>query len=267
MVEAAKRLSTRLAFLPCARRGFEAVFNAASPDPTSLWGATLGLQTILAVAGDSRGVDTVLQSAIARGLPVARSLYIIDGLANLPLGARPAEEIAAVGQDFEGLPRLALWALGLWFARERDAASLGAVLGEASALAARGGDPRDSLLVRNLEARRALLSGDSAAALRQLQALSPQDTRTEIQWDLFAPLTAERLETVRLLLAAGRLREALEATRALDHLQPLANLLYQHQAAELRLEVAKRLGDDGEVRAARARLEALGATVRKVSDS
>jgi hypothetical protein len=108
-------------------------------------------------------------------------------------------------------------------------------------------------------AHASLARGDSAEALRRFEALVPTAPGAELVWDLVEPLAVERLVLMKLLLANGRTREALDVGAVFDSQQPLMHLLLLRAGLELRVRAARSLAYDDLARRLAGRLERLEA--------
>jgi Tfp pilus assembly protein PilF len=114
------------------------------------------------------------------------------------------------------------------------------------------------LLSRSLEARVALLSGDSSRALDLLQALVPTKPYGEepLPWE---SLAGEQMQLAQLLYARGRYADALDIAANFDApARPPSDLLYLPASLSLRMRAARALGDREMEQRCQRRLAALG---------
>ncbi len=74
-------------------------------------------------------------------------------------------------------------------------------------------------------------------------------------WDLAEPLAVERLILVKLLMASGRMGEALDVGAVFDSPAPLIHLLVLGESLRLRLEAARVMRYEDLARRLSTRLE------------
>jgi hypothetical protein len=114
------------------------------------------------------------------------------------------------------------------------------------------------LWAESVAARAALARGDSAEALRLLDAIAPSGADRAIAWYPWESLAGERLALAELLLANGRPNEALQVAQNFDAPAPVIYLLYLPRSLSLRMRIAQELGDRELETEMRDRLVALG---------
>ncbi len=220
------------------------------------WGAVLGLQSLLVARGEADRAARILDSAAASGNPQAMGMFVVDAVAGAPLDQRAREVAASLAGDYGGMSLRRLWYLGVWAAYTRDSTAVAAIVRamERNATSA----PTDSLQLGLMEARLAILRGDTARAMARLGALRPHAPGGDLQWGEWEALGAERMLQAEVLWKQGRAREAMEVASALDHPQPVTYLLYLPASLRLRMQAARALGMPGAASHFHDRLLALG---------
>jgi hypothetical protein len=266
LLTAGKSLAAAGSQLPCAERVFRAVLAGDTASDASgvgrRWSALLGLQSLLVARGRSAEVTALLDSAAQAGMPAAPALYLLDAAVGVDVGRRAAEvanrDAERYGADYRrATSNSRLWLLALWEASQRRPGQVTAIAAELEVRARHTGARRDRLLADAVAAHAALARGDSAEALRRFEALVPTAPGAELVWDVFEPLAVERLVLMRLLLATGRTREALDVGAAFDSPKPLIHLLLLRAGLELRVRAARALRYDDLARRLAGRLEGL----------
>ena len=264
VVSAGKWLGAGGSQLACAARAFNAVLAGdTSSDPSGVgrrWGALMGLQHLLVARGQAAEVERLLDSAVQHGMPAAAALYLLDAAVGADLGRRAAEvatrDAERYGVEYRGSPPSnRLWLLALWEASQGRAEKVAAIADELESRADTGGARRDSLLARAVRAHAALARGDSAEALRRFGELVPTAPGDDLVWELAEPLAVERLVLMKLLMASGRMAEALDVGAVFDSPVPLIHLLFVRENLELRLRAARAMAYGDLVRRLSQRLE------------
>lgn len=259
---AAKALSAGAMQGACA----EAAFRSLGPESASdaeRWGAFLGLVNLRLARGDARGAKDLVDSIVAAGKGVARSLYVYGYASE-----------GAMASDARALGPYALQAFGADYARLRSTellwvlSTLHRVTGEAAPLRALGvqlrlradssGLVRDRMYAQANEAHLALVLGDTAGAITLLDRLVSRATAPQLAWEAGSSLAPDRLLLAQLLLAQRRPREAFAASLVFDHPEPIAFVGFVAPALRVRFHAASRMGDVAAASEARRRLEALG---------
>jgi tetratricopeptide (TPR) repeat protein len=270
LLRAGKSLAAAGSQLPCAERAFQAVLSGDTASDAwgvgRRWNALLGLQSLLVARGRSAEVPALLDSAARAGMPSAPALFLLDAAVGVDVGSRAAAvaslDAERYGPDYRRVPApygSRLWLLALWEASQRRPAQVAAIAAELESRARGSGARRDRLLADAVAAHAALARGDSAVALRRLEALAPNAPGGDLAWDLTEPLAVERLVLMKLLLAKGRTREALDVGAGFDSQQPLIHLLLLRASLELRVRAAQALRYDDLARRLAGRLERLDA--------
>jgi hypothetical protein len=95
-----------------------------------------------------------------------------------------------------------------------------------------------------MEARVALLEGDSSRATELLRALRPSAPRATLTWGPFESLGSEHLLLARLLLATGNPKDAERVATRLDAAEPVIFLLYLHASLVLREDAAEKMRNE-----------------------
>jgi len=266
VLEAARALGVGGAYLRCAEAGYRAVLSFDTSSSAGWrYAASVGLQSALAAQGEvsqlSAFLDTV--SAFSANL---RPHYIVDALAGIPVEPQAEREAQRLREDVEGLNDWETWYLGTWDAQRGS-------LQEARMLSDRLGDRarrtearRAELVAASLRAHVALAAGDTTAAMTLLADLTPNERRGSL-YNPWESLGVERLLLARILLAEGQYARAYQEASVFDS-PGAANLIFPTflpASLEIRLEAARRLGDQHAVEIMQARLAALaggGARIR-----
>ena len=256
VLKAAKLLSVAAAQPECASAGFWAVFTFDSAAPNLRWGALLGLQGLLAAAGRTGDLRTLLDSKAAAEL-TADVLYLPAAAAGIDVADRAAAVADRLGRDYRGMSAPVLWALGTWETSRGNPTAVEAVARVLSARVDSSGLRRDSLLASIMQARTALARRDSAEALRLLSRLTPSATGTDLEWQPWEALGGERLILAQLEFAHGRFAEAYSTAALLDAPEPIAYLTYLPASLSLREHAARGMGSADLARRCRVRLATL----------
>ena len=260
VLAAAKLLAGGGAYPGCAEDGFHAVFDDSTATLGDRWGALLGLQGVLAAEGRTSELRGAIDSAIARGLELADRLYLLDALAEVDVAAE-ATPVAARARMDQKAPSF-MWLAGEWHARLGDRAGTMSARDALAALAARDSSAGIDRYVGVLDARLALLEGDTAGALARLGAVLDSRPQGDLDWGIGGALAPDRLLRAQLLLATGQPREAIWAAAVFDQPVPVVFLPFLPASLELRRRAAEALGDPREAGEYAERLTALGASQR-----
>jgi tRNA A-37 threonylcarbamoyl transferase component Bud32 len=269
VLTAGKSLAAAGSQLPCAERAFRAVLAGDTASDAwgvgRRWSALVGLQSLLVARGRGAEVPALLDSAAGAGMPAAAALFLLDAVAGADVGPRAAavatRDAERFGADYRRTPSNSrLWLLALWEASQRRPGQVAAVAAELEARARGSSARQDRLLADAVAAHAVLARGDSVEALRRFEALVPTSPAAGLVWDLAEPLAVERLVLMRLLLAQGRTREALDVGAVFDSPQPLIHLLFLRVGLELRVRAAQALRYDDLARRLAGRLERLGSS-------
>ena len=269
VLTAGKSLAAAGSQLPCAERAFKAILAGDTASDASgvgrRWSALLGLQNLLVARGRSADVAALLDSAAGAGMAPALALYLLDAVVGADVARRAAEvanrDSERYGAEYRGAPSNSrLWLLALWEASRGRPSQVTAIAAELESRARGTGLRRDRLIADAVAAHASLARGDSAEALRRFEALVPTAPVPELVWDLVEPLAVERLVLMKLLLANGRTREALDVGSVFDSQQPLMHLLLLRASLELRVRAARALSYDDLAGRLAGRMERLGAS-------
>jgi hypothetical protein len=219
---------------------------------------------VLVARGRDREARALLQSDTLFRAAYRGQLFLLDAMAGadfvVDAEAYAAGELARFRQEPSSASVLDLWFLAAWEAYRGQAALAAELADSLAARTATGRSRRDSLLVGSLAARVALARGDSAGALRRLNALVPTTDMDDLAWKPWESLGGERMLLARLLLARGEARAALDAASAFDAPATVMYLPYLPASLALRADAAARLGDDKLAQRLRRRLELLADT-------
>jgi hypothetical protein len=228
----------------CAEAGFLSAYRAPDATVSQRWGALIGLQGVLAMQGRWGELRALLDSAVAGGLSQGLMLYMLDAFAGGPvdLEAARGEQYARqlFGPGYSGAGSQTLWFLGSWFVHLGDRARGEAVLDSLAVKAALATTPGPRTLLSALAAQLVLASGDTAAAVLELQRLAPVMAAELLQWDLAAPLVVERLRLAQVLAARGDYAGAHRVAASFDG-PPLAHLPFLPASLRVRMDAAQHL--------------------------
>jgi tetratricopeptide (TPR) repeat protein len=260
IMAAAKQLAGAGLYPGCAEAGYRAVFDDTTGSLGDRWGALVGLQGVLAAEGRVSELKAVIDSAIPRGLGWAKYFYVLDALAGADLEREAASVAASTMSGMEDQPS-ALWLAGEWYAEQGDRRRTRVLR---DSLASRAGrDPSNRPYVVVLDARLALLQGDTIGAIAALQyVLGAGPQRGDLDWGLGESLAADRLLLARLRLARREWRDAIRSATVFDHPTPAVFLAFVPASLELRRTAAEALGETREARTYLDRLAALRGTQR-----
>jgi hypothetical protein len=220
------------------------------------WGALLGLQSALVAEGRLADVRALLDAPAAAevGGPV---LYLIDATAAPGLDDRAAAVARDFGSEYSTMGGPVLWALGIWAAHRGDTLGLSAIAVALGAKVDSSGARADSLMAKVISAHLTLARGDSASALRDLTALSPNAPPGDLEWQPWESLAGERLALAELLAARGDFVGAERVASRLDAPQPVIHLVFLPAALALRERAAVALGEGRRAESLRLRAAAL----------
>ena len=226
----------------CARAALQAILAADSTQPGERWAALVGLQSLLIAMNRSSEVPELLQSKGASGLP-GPLLFLLDAAAGAGLEPQARAAAEAMGDGYTLMDPPRLWLLGHYEAHRGRMSQLKAIVAALGAKRDSSATRRDSLLARALEARLAIVAGDSAGALDRLQNLRPTAPSRDLEWQLWESLGEERMLQGELLLARGRFAEAASVAAQIESPQPLVFLLYLRRSLSIRRRAAEGMGD------------------------
>jgi hypothetical protein len=117
---------------------------------------------------------------------------------------------------------------------------------------------RLNILTPSLSAHIAAREGDSASAIRLLEALTPTSRRPNLTWRPWESLGLEWLMLAKLHLGQGDFAAALEVAARLEAPGSVANVMYLAESLKLRMRAAQELGDEALAERMRQRLLELG---------
>ncbi len=260
---AAKSLSAGAMQYRCSEDAFRALLQSPSATSGMRWGAVLGLQGILVATGRGASALTLLDSVIASGNGLARSLHVLYALAGAPMDeeATALESFAArvFGQRYERLTGpLSLWILGVWHAHNGDAELVDTIAASLDAVAIRTGARRDRMYADAMAAHQALIRQDTADAIDRLRALTSTGRVDSLAWKYGEALPVERLLLARLYSARADFRLAIHTASVFDHPGPVLFLAYLPESLQIRLNAARALRRRGLADEYRERLLSLG---------
>jgi len=249
----------------CADAGWRAILaNANTTTESGIayhFGALLGLQNLLVAQGRNEEAKGLLKaSEPTYGDPI-RQMYLLNTIAGADMQAEagPAvEEYRRRVRTGEYTSVLYPWLVGVWAVHEGRLEEARSIADSLAALAARSDSRRDRLMSSSLEARVALLTGDSGRALALLQQLTPTKPYGSVPrpWE---GLAAEQLALAELHFARGDYAEALAVAANFDApARSPFDLPYLPASLSLRIRIARALGDEELEARCRRRLSALG---------
>ncbi|UCC72155.1 MAG: hypothetical protein JSV86_17580 [Gemmatimonadota bacterium] len=247
----------------CARAAWTAVLthDTATDDWAEyrLFDAALSLQSLLAAEGRTAELVNFLESDTSISY-YAGDFYLLDADAGVNLGVAASAYAERMWERHrEGSAQaFEIWFLGLWEMSRGRSQELSALASSLSQLAAESGGRAEGLMARSLEARAALVAGDSARALQLLTSLRPTK-RYEDTWYPWESLAGEQIALAELLFARGEYASALELAVNFDApARPSSDLIYLPRSLALRVLLARQLGDPESEGRHRERLAALG---------
>jgi len=254
VLSAAKSLSAGAYQATCSEQAFRALLEADSATAGERWAGLFGLTGVLVSQGrDSEIValiDSVIDADAAMGgarflhfIATAAGVHVLEGAEE-----RAREAQTLFGNDYERASPRTQWILGEWHAFRRESGRLRTIY---ERLAARAADPgpdvgdverrRTDLYARSLEAQLTLVEGDTARAVRQLEALAPTAPHDQLSWDFADPLPIERLTLASLYLARGDYLRADSVAAVFDHQEPVVYLPFVAASLSIRYQAAQRL--------------------------
>ena len=261
--EAAKSLSAGAVQPECAESAFRAILRGQFSTAGERWGAFLGLQGMLVARGAEREAKGLIDSVVASGKGVARSLYVLNTIAGASMKA-DAEELdrfarAQYGEHYERVKSVeSLWVLLGWQAERKDPERLQGIADTLSARALQTGDPKARMFADAARAHVLLARGDTASAIKKLQTLANAGPNADLAWQFGDALPVERLLLAQLLLASGRHRDCMLEASVFDHPMPILFLPFVRASLELRYRAALAIGDARASNLLRLRLNRLG---------
>jgi tetratricopeptide (TPR) repeat protein len=264
VLAAGKVLSGGGAQAACARSAFTAALTTEGASLNPRWGALLGLQGVLVLTGNESQIPALLASPATDGLPTWVPL-VLDVTAGVSVENEASAAVERRGTNYAAMSTTNLYIMALWYSHRHDGERLRLVAHEMHRKADSSRTRRDSLLVRAVDARVPLMTGDTLESLRQLRALLPSAPRTEIAWQPFEALGAERLLQAQLLNATGRFDDAIRVANTLDAIEPISYLVYLRSSLSLRAVAARNAGRNAEATAMERRLEKLQVQARDVT--
>jgi hypothetical protein len=167
--------------------------------------------------------------------------------------------VAQFGAEYAGIGARIRYVLGAWHGMRGEIAHVAAVRDSVERRGA-GNDGLAHLVVRALNARLVLMSGDTTAALSALSALRPQAPRSALSYEFAAALPVESIERARILLHRRRFEEAIAAATIFDHSEPIVFLPFVAESLAIRLRAARALRRSDAVSDYTERLIRLGRT-------
>jgi len=242
LLDAAKVLSGNLGQARCAEAAFRTVFADSTASESERWGALLALNSILMAEGRLREVDSLIASPPAAGLR-ASALYLIDAAAGAGFHDEARAEATRRSKRDATAGGPSLWLVGEWAASLGDVPRLRDVAHALARVASTSHDRSDSLMWRALDARLAMASADTTGALDKLRTLQPTGFVSDIEWQPWESLPAERLELATLLVARQQFAEAEAVAAYFDSPSPIVYPLYLPASLALRLRIAKAADD------------------------
>lgn len=257
VMQAGKGIAGGGANLPCARAAALAAFTASGSPSVNHWGGLLALSAMAAASRDpallrmigasetgiSLRAANVLLLAAAGDTMLTRLGVDADGISN-DMRAR----VASLGPDES-------WILGVWLARRGDIVALRAVVQRLQALHDRGRASREML--QSISARVALLTGDTATALRWLSQTDSTATASRVEWSFYQSGAADNVLMAEVALAQREWTLANRLAERLDHLSPISNLFFLRRSLEIRRDAAVQRRDMGTARRMGDRLHVL----------
>jgi tetratricopeptide (TPR) repeat protein len=241
-VEAGVLLAGGAAHIVCARDALWAVLNTQGTSTELRWGALFALQSVLIAAGRDADVPGLFRTPAAAAVG-GEDLLLLDGSAGAAVQELAAKIASERGANYRAMSPFRLWLLGSWESHRQRGDKIRAIGSALVRKADSSRTRRDSLLARAIEARSAVLSGDTTLAIRRLRALKPTAPLDDLFWDPAEGLGGERLLLAQLLLVRGDYAGAVRTASQLDGSGPVVYLLYLRSSLMLRARAAEAMGD------------------------
>jgi tetratricopeptide (TPR) repeat protein len=240
VLQAARVLAAGAAQPACAEQALKALLADRAQEDLH-WGAFMTLHGVVMAGERYDELVPLIDSASARGLGRALGMYLVDDLADAPVGGK-AEATEALwrgwyGNDYEGISLATRWLLAAWHAHRGDTVRL-KNLREAWRAEL---DTATLPLAAVLDAHLALARGDSTEAARAFGALRVNVPSDLVEWGLVEPLPIERLLLARLALARKDFSEADRIATVFSHPAPVAYLPFLPAMREVRKQAARGL--------------------------
>ena len=257
VVMAGTLLAASGAQLGCAEEAYRTTLDMEESARSNRWGARLAFQSMLLAQGRYEEVSEVLERAQddVRGSTVV--MYLMDVVAGYPVDDRVREVAATRCADPPSRNAPMLWLCGLWANHHGDVAQMQAISQALAVKLDSTRSRRDSLIARSVAAYAALASGDSSTAIERLSALKPTGQTSDLAWQPWEPLAAEKITLARLLYARGDYEGAYRVAGAIDHPQSVIYLAFLPASLSIRIDAAEALGETDLADIHRERLKAL----------
>ncbi|MEX2181572.1 MAG: serine/threonine-protein kinase [Gemmatimonadaceae bacterium] len=245
----------------CATDGFGTLLVNA-PDAGVRWGAFLGLHGQLVALGDHAAALQMLDSARTAGISAVLYLHVVNALAGAPYHAQADGVVEysreRFGAGYAGAGAVTQWLLAAWHTHRRDRAPVERIAARLAASADSAPEvPRLALLRDAVAARVPLVQGDTAEAIRRLEALRPTARRDQLTYDFFEPLAVERMLLAELLMARGEYQRALDVAAVFDHPEPSLFVNFLPRSLAVRASAADSLQRRAQAAAYRLQLRQL----------
>jgi tetratricopeptide (TPR) repeat protein len=263
VVNVSRVLGAGARFPACSRRAQESVlaFNTGtlSADSLNRWSALKGLDYQLTAEGRDQAVVTMLDSVRDRGLRAAVSLFILDAAAGSRMARAHADSAMIAIDTFRiaTMNPVRVRYSTLWAFFRGDRARLDSIVRRSRFIADSTHRGQDILAAECGMARLAIISGDTATAVRLLLGLRMHSSPGALTYNFWESAASERLLLAELLLATGKAREAIDVAQLFDTPRSQIHLLYLPASLEVRIRAAERLGSAAERDRYRARLAAI----------
>ncbi|MEO7521026.1 MAG: hypothetical protein ABIW79_04345, partial [Gemmatimonas sp.] len=102
--------------------------------------------------------------------------------------------------------------------------------------------------MESLQARALLLRGDTVRAEAKLSRVNTSATFQRVEWGLYHSRAADNVLLAQVTLARGKPAEARRMAERISQPYPLGNVVFLRRALEIRLQAARRMSDEPEVR-------------------
>jgi hypothetical protein len=264
VVNIASILGAGGAYPACSASAAEAVL-AYDTDTTSdhaiyRWSALKARNYQLMMEGRDDRIAPLLDSALARGIYAAPSLYIFNAATGSKSSHAPgAAALASLKKKpVTTMNAVRLRYVSLWASYIKDAATLDSVVRRSAFIADSTHSASDRLLADGATARLALLRGDTVSALGSLRHARPSSPWGPVNWDLWESAAPERILLAEVLEARGDALGAIREARLFDSPRSQIHQLFLRRSLEIRIRAAERLGLTNERSEASRRLTRLG---------
>jgi tetratricopeptide (TPR) repeat protein len=239
----------------CAEAAYRAQLSDPGSGPATRWGTLLGLTSLLTAQGRSEDVGELLASRPAAAVS-AQFLYLLTVMAGVENEEVARGAVRPYLTTSTPDPATA-WLIGEWAASKGDTAALGRMLRSLIQTRDRRHLRADSVRVEALDARRVLLTGDTASAVRRFERLTPSAPPSDLEWQPWESFAPERLVLAQVLARQGEWTRAAAVAQQFDSPASVMYTMYAGVALGLRVRAEEATGRRMAAESLRARLASL----------